>query len=251
MSRNLTFLLIALAGCEPAAASFEPELEAAASPLRYQITAEHAPALGPDDAKVNLLVFTDYQCSFCKRLEATLDRLTAAHPNEVRLQIVNYPLPFHPDADVAALAARAAGKQGRFWEMHRRLMASKGALDRPTLEAHAQALGLDLVSFRQELDSSEGREQLGREAELAKRFGVRGTPTMFVNGRRITGVRPYEVLDALIIEEIALAKVAIRNGTPIARVSSALMAGGLTGDAAEEETPSCGNPADCDCAQKD
>ena len=116
----------------------------------------------------------------------------------------NYPLPFHANAMPAAEAAMAAHEQGKFWEMHDKIFANQGFLDRPTFEKHAQEIGLNMAKFKSALDS--GRNKAGIQADVAYintlPGGGVGTPTFFINGHKLAGAYPFDEFAKIIDAEL-------------------------------------------------
>jgi protein-disulfide isomerase len=155
-----------------------------------------APVRGPERAPVTVVVFSDFECPFCLRSEATLRALAAQYPDKVRIAFRNTPLPMHPNAPGAARAALAAGEQGKFWEYHDALFAHQSALDPASLDRYATDLGLDLARFHRVMASSAVDATLAADAAEAARLGVAGTPTSFVNGRRLIGAQPLPTFQA-------------------------------------------------------
>jgi protein-disulfide isomerase len=182
-----------------------------------------APVRGAKDALVTLVVFSDFQCPFCGKVEPTLAKVMEAYPGKVRMVWKDFPLPFHPNAMPAALAARAAGQQGKFWPMHDRLFADQTRLDRAGLEAHAQALGLDLARFRAALDSASDRAAVLADQRQGSAAGVSGTPAFYVNGVKLSGALPFESFKSVIDEQLAKARKLVASGTPAAQVYPTLM----------------------------
>jgi protein-disulfide isomerase len=174
---------------------------------RYRVPVGGAPSRGDEFAKVTIIEYSDYQCPFCAEVEATLSRIRNEYAGKgVRLVWKDSPLPFHDKAKMAAEAARAAGNQGRFWEMHDLLFQHQDALDRPALEAYAQGLNLDLQRFRATLDSEQYENTIESDIAEAQNFGARVTPSFFINGRALAGAQPFEAFKRLIDEELASAK---------------------------------------------
>ncbi len=164
-----------------------------------------APVRGPANAKVTVVVFSDFQCPFCSRAVPTLKALEEQYPGKIRFAFKNQPLPFHDKARLAGAAALAANEQGKFWEFHDLLFAHQDQLDRPALEKHAQSLGLDLKRFKTALDTNRFDAALTADSNEAARVGANGTPTFFVNGRRIVGAQPVEAFKTIIDDELAKA----------------------------------------------
>jgi len=157
-----------------------------------------APVRGASNAPVTLVVFSDFQCPFSARGEATVAKLLKESPGRVKVAFKNRPLPSHAHARLAGKAALAAGLQGKFWEMHDLLFAHQKHLERADLEAYATQLGLDKAAFVAALDSPELDARLAADAAQADSLQIAGTPTFFVNGKRITGAQPIEAFRAAI-----------------------------------------------------
>jgi protein-disulfide isomerase len=159
---------------------------------RSEVRVGSSPALGPGDAPVTLVVFADFECPFCARAVGTVRQLREAFGDKLRVVFKHHPLPFHPNARGAALAAAAAGQQGKFWEMHDRLFADPTQLGPDALVEHARELGLDVGAFKAALKSARIKALVDEDIAEAARVGATGTPTFFVNGRKIVGAQPYE-----------------------------------------------------------
>jgi protein-disulfide isomerase len=191
---------------------------------RIRVDVAGAPARGPADAPVTIVEFADFQCPFCVRAEETLERLRHEYPGQIRFVWRDLPLPFHPEARPAAIAARAAGAQGKFWAMHDRLYgASTGPLGRERYERDAAQLGLDLGRFRAALDAETGKAGIDADALAATKAGATGTPTFYVNGKRLVGAQPYESWKPLVDAELKNAEEMVAKGTPRAKLYAALM----------------------------
>ena len=160
-------------------------------------TAEKAPARlspspgkGPAGAAITILEFSDIQCFFCRRGYLNANQVVQAYPGMVRLVWKNFPLPFHGDAEGAAEAAHAAGRQGKFWEMIDLLFKNQHSLSRQDLEGYARLLGLDLDGFKRDLDSHRFLPRVKADMAEGRRLSVRGTPTFFINGQKLVGAQP-------------------------------------------------------------
>ncbi|HET8647992.1 MAG TPA: thioredoxin domain-containing protein, partial [Vicinamibacteria bacterium] len=162
-----------------------------------------APALGPADAPVTMVEFLDYQCPFCHRVQGVVDQVLQRYPGKVRFVHRDFPLDeMHPQAMSAARAARCAGDQGKFWQYHRRLLAEPGH-DDPSLRRKAAAEGLDAARFGTCLASNRHDSSIRQAFDQGRELGVTGTPTFFINGRRLVGVRSPEEFGRVIDEELA------------------------------------------------
>jgi len=176
-------------------------------PARKVVTIpDDAPVLGPKDAPITLIEFTDYQCPYCQQAQNHVDRVLAAYKDQVRLVYQEYPLEsLHDRAKPAGFAARCAGEQGKFWEMHRGLLMTPGSFDAKDLEARAQALGIDAAKFSACTTSGKYVAVVEKSIENARSVGVNGTPTFFLNGRSFSGAQPFEYFQRMIEEELAMA----------------------------------------------
>lgn len=165
------------------------------------------PSLGSASAPVTLIEFSDYQCPFCQRVEPTIKKLREAYGSRLRIVWKDFPLTqIHPQAFKAGEAAHCAGDQGKYWELHDVLFANQSALQVPDLKRHAAGLGLNAEAFNACLDSSKYGERVRDGVSEGSGLGVNSTPTIFINGRRLSGAQPYETFAAVIDEELARAK---------------------------------------------
>ncbi len=171
---------------------------------RVNVTApEDAISRGPEDAPVQIIFFTDFQCPFCKRGADVLTQVLQNYPGKVRIIYQDYPLSFHENAPGAANAARCAAEQNQFWAYHDVLFLNQGALDKESLKKYAAGLALDTAKFNVCLDSNRHQAVVEQALANGKRYGVQGTPGFFINGRPIRGALPYESFKEIIDEELA------------------------------------------------
>jgi protein-disulfide isomerase len=193
----------------------------------FRVPTLDAPVRGGTQPKVTLVEFGDFQCPFCARVQPTLDALLKTYGADLALVFRHNPLPFHQNAVPAALAAEAARRQGKFWEMHDKLYAHNTELDRPSLDRYAAELGLDAARFKADLDAEAGKDRITRDADDARRFGEVGTPAFFINGRSLIGAQPIEVFKQSIDEELRKADALLAAGTPRGELYAALTKAGL------------------------
>jgi protein-disulfide isomerase len=173
------------------------------SPAQWQaLTAAPAPSLGAADAKVTVVAFSDFECPYCAESARTLKRLKEAHGATVRLVFHHYPLPFHERAKPAAQAAVAAHAQNKFWDYHDLLFANQKALSAEALEAYAQQLKLDLARFRASSSDAATLAAIDADKQLGDSVQVRGTPTVFVNGKRLENGVDYDAVNAAVQEAL-------------------------------------------------
>jgi protein-disulfide isomerase len=147
------------------------------------IALEGSPSRGPDAAAVTVVEFADFECPFCQHIAPELDALWQKRQTAVRFVYKFMPLPMHPHGESAARAAIAAQAQGKFWEMHDKLFANGERLDDADILAYATAIGLDLDRFRADLQSPATKARLDADRKLGDALKVKGTPTIFINGR--------------------------------------------------------------------
>ncbi len=194
----------------------------------YRVPVDDSPARGPADALVTIVESSDFECPFCKRVGPATKQIEENYRGKVRFVFKHNPLPFHAKALPAAIAAeegRAQGGPSKFWEMHDRLFESAPALDRPALEAVAKAAKLDMAAFGKALDDKRHEPRIKRDQALVTGLGANGTPTFFVNGRKIPGAVPYETFKAVVDEELAKAEALVKSGVPAKDVYARIMEG--------------------------
>lgn len=158
-----------------------------------------APSQGPQDAKVTIVEFLDYQCPYCHRAQQSVDEVLKMYQGKVRFVHRDYMLG-KPRSMAAARAARCAGEQGKFWEYHRGLLVQAGDMGDADLLGRATSLGLDGPKFQSCAATDRHDADIHGATEAGTELGVSGTPTFFINGRRLVGARPVqdfkEIIDA-------------------------------------------------------
>jgi protein-disulfide isomerase len=170
-------------------------------PPVFQIATDDQPAKGSPDAKVTVVEFTDYQCPTCATTQPVLEKLIAEYGDRVRFVVRDFPLNMHADARKAAEAAEAAREQGKYWDFIAILFRNQSALKAEQLKQYAQVLGLDRAKFDAALADGRFAEKVERDIIDGQKFGVSGTPTFFINGRRAKDYT-YDVLKAAIEEAL-------------------------------------------------
>jgi protein-disulfide isomerase len=180
----------------------EPEKKDVPAPTKEN------PFKGPENAKVVMQEFSDFQCPFCSRVNPTVEQILKEYPKDVKVIWRNMPLPFHQDAPLAAEAAREAfvqaGNKG-FWKYHEKLFANQQAIKRPDLEKYAEELGLDMNKFKAALDNHTHKAFIDKDIDAAKQAGVSGTPAFTVNGYFVSGAQPFPAFNKVI-------KLAMKGG---------------------------------------
>jgi len=162
-------------------------------PPVYEIATDDQPAIGDAKAKVTLVEFTDFQCGTCGQFQPVLDRVVKEYNGRVRLVVRDYPLPQHTNAFKAAEAAEAAREQNKYWEYAAKLFSNQSALEVEKLKQYATDLALDRSKFDAALDGGKFKQHVQRDLRDGNRVGIRGTPTLFLNGRQVSD-RSYEGL---------------------------------------------------------
>ena len=190
--------LSARAAVAPAAAI--AALPAFAELTSVEVQIEGRPYRGPDDAPVTLLEFTDYECPFCARhFRQTYPSLLSEYEGKLKYVIRNFPLSsIHPQAQRAAEAAECAEEQGRFWEYHDLLFQRSPALGTQHLTAYAAEAGLDTERFEDCVESGRKADVVAADFEDGLSYGVNGTPTFFINGRRVVGTLSLDEFESYI-----------------------------------------------------
>jgi protein-disulfide isomerase len=175
---------------------------------------------GPADALVTIVESSDFECPYCKQVAPTLAQVEEAYRGKVRFVFKHNPLSIHKRAaPAAALAeeARAQGGDARFWLAAERLMAA-GSLDDRALEGVAKELHLDVARVKGAIDSNRYAERFRRDQKVLARMEARGTPTFFINGRKLMGAVPFAAFKTLIDEELAKAQDLVSHGVPASEV---------------------------------
>jgi protein-disulfide isomerase len=171
---------------------------------RYDIPTENSYAIGPADAPITIVEFSDYQCPFCRRWHAEVyEPLLAAYPGKIRLVYRNLPLTsIHPDAFAAAEAAMCAGEQDVYWKYHDKLFSSE-TLGNNAYIQYAQQLGLNMSTFEACLSNHKYQKAIESDSDFALNLGIRSTPTFFINGLALVGAQPLDVFKQVIDKELA------------------------------------------------
>lgn len=171
---------------------------------RYDIPTAGFPSLGPDDAQITIVEFSDFQCPFCRRFhDETYQALLDAYPGQIRFVYRNLPLTsIHPNAMPAAIASLCANDQNKYWEFHEKLFSSE-TLDEATYIQYATDLGLDVETFTACLTSGSHDEFIQQDMDFSLGLGVQSTPTFFVNGLALVGAQPLTNFQQLIDKELA------------------------------------------------
>lgn len=161
-----------------------------------------APVMGPPNAPVTIVEFSDFQCPYCAAAVPEIDALLKSYPGQIRLVFKQYPLEIHSQADLAAAASVAANQQGKFWEMYYAMFASRDNLSRSNILALAAKSGLDIKRFENDIDSTAVRETVVRDVQDGDNAGVEGTPTIFIDGQKYNASIQLRVLKPILAAEL-------------------------------------------------
>jgi protein-disulfide isomerase len=198
---------IAYAGVLRKAATLQINLTAPESPA-FSIATDDQPAKGNPKGVVTIVEFTDFECPSCAKQHPVLERIVSEFKDQVRLVVRDFPLSQHANARKAAEAAEAAREQGKYWEYAAVLFRNQSALGVAKLRQYATDLGLDRAKFDASLDSGKFAEKIQRDLFDGRKLGINGTPTVYVNGKRISD-NSYESMKSA-IEAVLKAEASVR-----------------------------------------
>ena len=162
-------------------------------------------SIGPADAPITIVEFSDYQCPYCKKwYDDVFSRLLSDYPNQIRFVYRDFPLyQIHPGAEPAAEAAECAGDQNAYWQYHNALFSNKYDLTSDGFIQYATELGLDTNSFASCMSSATHQSEVIKDLQDAINIGVQSTPTFFSNGFQVVGAQPYETFKNIIDQLLA------------------------------------------------
>lgn len=174
-------------------------------PMRKNVAA-NGPTLGPQNAPVTIVEFSDFQCPFCSKLASTMKDIEKNYQGKIKIVFRQYPLlSIHQNAQKAAEASLCANEQGKFWEFHDQVFSNQKKLEVPDLKETAGHLGLETTSFNSCLDSGLQAVKVQEDLKDGTKLGVNSTPTLFINGRLFVGAS-YDGMAKMIDDEIRRAK---------------------------------------------
>ena len=177
------------------------------------------PMWGSRSAPVTIVLFSDFQCPFCSRVEPTVQQIKDTYgPDKVRIVWKNEPLPFHPNAKPAAEAAQGvfalAGNDG-FWKFHDTAFKNQSALGPDSYTKWAQDAGVkDMAKYKAGLDAHTWADKVDKDNAEGKSVGANGTPAFFINGVSLSGAQPFDKFKAVIDQELQKAQAKVASGTP-------------------------------------
>ena len=176
------------------------------------VSADDDAMLGNKKAKVAIIEFSDFQCPFCRSFwKDTLPLIKKEYVDTGKAYFVyrDFPLSFHPGAQPAAEASECAREQGKFWEFHDKIFGEQDKLGQGTIQFGVEEIkkwagesGLDAAKFNQCLDSGKYKSEVEKDFTDGSAAGVNGTPTLFVNGKKVVGAQPFAVFKTMIEDEL-------------------------------------------------
>jgi protein-disulfide isomerase len=170
-------------------------------PTRFEVSTDDDPALGPEDAPITIVEFSDFRCPYCSVFHIeTFDALMAQYPDQIHFVYRDFPV---VGGFEAALAAECANEQGAFWAFHDLLFSREYPnLDNDAFAAYAERLDLDVDGLLTCVDEERYRDEIEADANYASSFGITGTPTFFINGIPLVGAQPLETFIEVIEYEL-------------------------------------------------
>jgi len=174
---------------------------------RIEVSVDDDPIKGPSDAPITIVEFSEFQCPYCHKARAVVNRILDTYKDKVRYTFRDFPLSFHKMAPKAAEAANCAGEQGKYWEYNEYLFEHQSELAEDKLKDHAKAVGLNVDKFTTCLTSGKFADEIEKDINDGMAAGVSGTPAYFINGIFISGAQPFENFQKIIDEELTRLKV--------------------------------------------
>jgi protein-disulfide isomerase len=177
------------------------------------VNTDGAPIIGKTNAPITMVEFADFQCPFCGRFASdTFQQIVKNYVDTGKVKFVykQYPLPFHPNAQPAAMASECATEQGKFWPMHDKLYATQtiwasqdATTVKKTFKEYAVSLGLNAASFNSCLDSNKYSDKIQKESSEGSQYGISGTPTFYIGNQKagytqILGAQPLPSFEQMI-----------------------------------------------------
>lgn len=171
---------------------------------RVDVSIGEAPVKGPDNAKITIFEFSDFQCPYCARSQTALNQVYKEHEGNIKIVFKHLPLSIHAKAKDAARAAMSAGEQGKFWEYKSLLMSTMPEWSRGDEKAlfiqYAKQLKLDIPRFEKDQKKESFGKIIESDLAVAKKIGATGTPTFVINGVIVKGAVPLEHFEKVIKE---------------------------------------------------
>jgi protein-disulfide isomerase len=189
-------------GRTPSSPAAPVAAEGTEGPTRLEVSVDDDPSLGPADAPITIVEFSDFNCPYCKKWHTQIyPQLMAAYPDQIRFVYRDFPITSE-ESLAAAQAANCAGEQDAYWQFHDSLLSGGLDLGREAYTQYATRLGLDVEALLACLDSGKYIDEVEADARYAAGLGVSGTPTFFINGLPLVGAQPLTEFQAVIESEL-------------------------------------------------
>lgn len=156
-----------------------------------------------DDCQITVVEYSEFQCPFCSRVMPDVKKVLAEFKGKIRWVVRDFPLSFHDRAKPAAIAAKCAAEQGKYWHMYTQLFENQRNLADNDLKSYADKIGLDKGKYEKCVANPAPVEaKIAKNMETGAQLGVSGTPAFFINGRRLSGAMPYSEFKRIIDDEM-------------------------------------------------
>lgn len=186
----------------PAPAGPAAVAAAPGAPQRLPVSTDDDPALGPIDAPITIVEFSDFNCPYCRKFHLeTFGPLLALYPDQIRFVYRDFPIT-SAESSIASQAANCAGAQDAYWEFHDLLFSGDLGLSRDAYSGYASQLGLDVEGLNACIDDGSQAAEVEADARAAAELGVNGTPTFFINGIPLVGAQPLVQFRSVIDGEL-------------------------------------------------
>lgn len=172
-------------------------------PPRQAIAKADRPTRGPEDAPIQMIEFSDFQCPYCESAFPIVNQVLNTYGDRIHFTYRHYPLAIHPRARPAAEASQCAAEQGKFWPFYDKLFGDQSRLSDGDFKQYAAQLGLDTAQFNACVDSHKYKAEVDVDIRAGDEAGVSGTPAFYINGRMLSGAQPFEAFKRIIDEELA------------------------------------------------
>jgi hypothetical protein len=165
----------------------------------FDVITKDDPQTGPTDAPITIVEFADFMCSYCAEAALSVRGIAAKYPNDVRYIFRDFPIEsLHPGSSQVHVAGECAKEQGKFWPFHDKVFQNQEELNENTIKAYAAQAGLNISEFDSCIDSGRYEAEVNLDIEQGREAGVIGTPTFFINGRKIEGAIPSAAWDDIV-----------------------------------------------------
>ncbi|MFH1749716.1 MAG: thioredoxin domain-containing protein [bacterium] len=165
--------------------------------------------LGPEDASITIIEFSEFQCPYCKTNAEVVKKILVKYPDNIQYVFRDFPLDMHQNANAAAYAAEAAGKQGKYFEYHDMLFEMQddwSSLNDPTNKfiEYAKILELDTDKFQKDMESKNIADNIQDDLTYGQTLNITGVPALYINGSQLVGAQTFEALEEIVLENLAL-----------------------------------------------